>query len=205
MGPLGRQCFLTVGSLIGLLQAYGLPVRWNRGPAGRWWEPIRRLLSTLLGRLLDRRAGPRPITIGEYAGSLDCSVDEAERLLWQWGFIRNPFARVKTLDGVAETGSWAYRDSPLARRQLHLMLFARQDGRTDVYAHEELSSVNPRHGATHFTGTGQCLATGVRLARERLPLDTTGAPIDPPDGPWTLSEPVERIVDPVSGSGATRQ
>ena len=61
MGSLGRQCFLAVGSLIGLLQAYALPVRWNRGPEGRWWEPIRRWLSTLLGRLFDRRSEERRV------------------------------------------------------------------------------------------------------------------------------------------------
>jgi len=202
MGPLGRRLLLAVGATVGLLQAYALPFGWNRGPEGRWWEPVRRHLSHLLGGIFDERAGPRPITIGEYAGSLDCSVARTERLLWQWGFIRNPLARLKTLDGDPEAGSWVYRDSPLAARQLHLMLFPRQDGGTDVYAHEEPSSVHPRLGASHVAGESQRLATGVKRARERLPLDTTGAPVDPPDGPWTESEPAAWIAGPPHGHSA---
>ncbi|PSQ50286.1 hypothetical protein BRD19_01345 [Halobacteriales archaeon SW_7_65_23] len=205
MGSTGRRLLLAFGSMVGLLQAYALPGRWNRGPEGHWWEPVRRRLSGLLGRFFDRRAGPRPITVGEYAGWLDCSVDQAERLLWQWGFIRNPFARVKTLDGVAEAGSWVYRDRALAGRQLHVMLFARHDGRTDVYAHEEPSSVNPRFSRRHFAGEDQRLATGVKLARERLPLDTTDAPIDPPDGPWTESVPAARVAGPLPGHGVRKR
>lgn len=184
-----RRTLLTLGATVGLIQAYALPVRWNRGPEGAWWESIRRWGSRILGHAFDEGAGPRPITVGEYAGSLDRPVDETERLLFEWGFIRNPFARLKTRDGEYEAGSWVYRERPLASRQLHLMLFARADGGTDVYAHEEPSSVHPLRAAVHFDGDGQSLANGVERARGRLPLETAAAPADSPAGAWTESRP----------------
>jgi len=205
MASLGRRLLLALGAMLGLLQAYVVPVHRNRGPEGRWWEAVRRRLSHLLGGVFDDRAGPRPITVGEYAGSLDCSVREAELLLWEWGFIRNPLARLKTLDGVPEAGSWVYRDSPLADRQLHVMLFARADGGTDVYAHEEASNVHPRYAVDHFLGGSQRLATGVGRARERLPLDTRDAPVDSPDGPWTESQPAGSLQSPPPGHATDRR
>ena len=174
----------SVGAGLGCLQTYGLPFAWNQGPQARWWEPLRRGISRGLGRLYDERAGPREITAGEYAGRLSMSLEEAERLLWTWGFVRSPLSRLKTRDGDPEVGSWVYRDAPLARRQLHLMLFDGREG-IEVYAHEEPSSVNPFVGAAHFDGAGQRVALGVELARERLPLDTSDATVEPPEGHWS--------------------
>lgn len=175
-----------LGATLGFCQAYAVPFSLNRGPAGRWWEPVRQHGSVLLGNSFDEQAGPRPITVGEYAGRLDRSVSETEAMLWEAGFLRNPFARLKTRDGVPEAGSWVYRERPLAHRQLHLMLFA-ADGGTDIYAHEEPSSVHPGLATAHVDGDGQSLAAGVQRARDWLPLDT--AQTDPPAGPWTESEP----------------
>lgn len=174
----------TVGAALGLLQAHGLPVRWNVGPQGRWWERLRRGASRGLGRVLDPRIGPRPITDGEYAGRLDASLDTVERRLWEDGFVRNPLSRLKRRDGEPEAGSWVRRDSPLARRQLHLMLFPGDGGGVDVYAHEEPSSVNPLLGYVHLTGATQNVAEGVRRARRVLPLDESEATVEPPEGPW---------------------
>lgn len=172
----------SLGATLGLVGTHGVPFEWNRGPSARWWEPVRRRLSRLAGTL-DPRAGPRPITDGEYAGSLRLSLDEAESLLWRDGFVRNPFSRLKLRDGRPEAGSWVYRASPLSRRQLHLMLFV-DDGSVDVYAHEEPSSVNPVVATRHFDGAGQDVAAGVARARDRLPLDTAGATVEPVTGPW---------------------
>ncbi|MFC6864437.1 hypothetical protein ACFQGE_13345 [Halomicroarcula sp. GCM10025817] len=173
-----------LGAAVGLAQTYGLPFRWNRGPAATWWEPLRRAASQALGRRFDDRLGPRPITEGEYAGSLPESLATAEDRLWTAGFVRNPFARLKTREGAPEHASWVYRDGPLARKQLHLMLFPGPDGTTDVYAHAEPSSVNPLLAGAHLNGVGQNVREGVERARERLPLDTDGAPTRAPDGPW---------------------
>jgi len=177
------ELVLTLGAIAGLLITYALPVRWVQGPEGKWWESLRRHCSQRLGQL-DEQAGPRPITKYEYAGALDHSVEETEQMLWKMGFVRNPFARLKTRSGEPEAGSWAYRESPLAPRQLHLMLFEREDGGTDVYAHEELSSVHPLCAPDHFRGCGQSVGAGVRRTREWLTLDTTNAPENPPDGSW---------------------
>jgi len=177
-----------VGAAVGFVVSYAPPFRWTMGPRSRWWEPLRRNASRLTGVLVDDRAGPREIASGEYAGTLPLSPSAAERLLWNVGFRRNPLARLKTRDGRPERSSWVYRESPLADRQLHLMLFPGPDGTVDIYAHEEPSSVNPLVGTDHFDGARQSVACGVERARERLPLDQRRETPDPPDGPWTLTE-----------------
>jgi hypothetical protein len=171
------------GATLGLAISYAVPMRYIRGPEARWWERTRRVSSYLFGRF-DENGGPRPITDGEYAGRLDYSFDAAEQLLYREGFIRNPMARLKVRDSQPEDGSWVYRESPLAPRQLHLMLFENDDGTTDVYAHEELSSVNPLCGPSHFRGDGQSVRMGVERARQWFALDTSAATVEPPAGSW---------------------
>jgi hypothetical protein len=171
------------GAAVGFLISYALPTRYNRGPGGRWWERLRRWSSRAFG-YVDEDGGPRPITDGEYAGRLEYSLDTVERQLYDEGFIRNPMARLKIRDGQPEDGSWVVRESPLAPRQLHLMLFANDDGTTDVYAHEELSSVNPLCAPDHFRGNGQSVNIGVERAREWFDLDTSDATTEPPAGSW---------------------
>lgn len=174
-----------IGAAIGFILQYAPPFRWTLGPRSRWWEPLRRWVSRVLGLVLDSRAGPRSITAGEYAGTLALPLAGVERLLWERGFRRNPMARSKTRNGAPEVGSWVYRASPLAENQLHLMLFRAPGDGIDVYAHVEPSSVNPFVGDLHFDGTNQDVAAGVRWARDRLPLEVTRATPDPPDGSWT--------------------
>lgn len=174
---------LATGAAAGFVISYALPTRYNRGPQGRWWERLRRLGSRMLG-LIDDDGGPRQITDGEFSGTLHCDLDTTEQMLYEKGYIRNPMARLKTRDGTPEDGSWVYRESPLAPSQLHLMLFENDDGSTDVYAHEELSSVNPLCGPAHFRGDGQSVRTGVERAREWLSLDVSDATTTPPEGSW---------------------
>lgn len=183
---IGMRALTAAGATVGLLQTYALPFAWNVGPRGRWWEPARRTASRVLGAVLDGRAGPRPITEGEYAGTYSGDLDAFERRLWREGFVRNPFSRLKTRDGDPELASWVARDAPLADRQLHLMLFPGEDG-VDVYAHEELSSVNPLLGPAHFDGADQQVTLGVSLAREHFSLATDRPWVEPPDGAWDES------------------
>lgn len=174
---------LGCGATLGFVLSYAVPTRYNRGPEARWWERLRRISSRLFG-LVDEDGGPRPITEGEYAGRLDCDLDTAERQLYREGYIRNPMSRLKTRDSKPEDGSWVYRESPLAPSQLHLMLFENGDGTTDVYAHQELSSVNPLCGPAHFRGDGQSVRVGVDRAREWFSLDTSRVTTTPPEGSW---------------------
>jgi hypothetical protein len=174
----------TAGASLGFLQTYLLPFAWNVGPGGRYWEVLRRVASRVLGRVFDERTGPRPVAAGEYAGRVDASLDRLEAGLWAAGFVRNPFARLKVQDGRAEAGSWVYRESPLAHRQLHLMLFRRDDGGVDVYAHEEVSNVHPGLALAHFDAASQDVAAGVERAREALPLDASEATVEPVAGSW---------------------
>jgi hypothetical protein len=185
---------ITIGTVavVGLIQTYLFPFSWNCGPSGRYWEKLRRQISRVTGALLDDRAGPRPVSSAEYAGTLPMGVDAAEELLWQSDFVRNPFSRLKNLDGRSEIGSWVYRESPLAERQFHLMLFRTESGSIAVYAHEEPSSVHPFVVATHFRGAEQDVAAGVSFAREVLPLDTVNACIEPTDEPWSEQADVDR-------------
>jgi|APHM01.1.fsa_nt_gi hypothetical protein len=182
------ELLARLGATVGFAVSYAPPLRWTMGPRSRWWEPLRRGSSHLAGVLVDRRAGPREIADGEYAGTLAVSPEAAERLLWNVGFRRNPLARLKTRDGRPEHSSWVYRESPLAERQLHLMLFAGPDSTVEVYAHEEPSSVNPVVGTEHFDGARQSVARGVERARERLPLEQRRETPTAPDGPWTLAD-----------------
>lgn len=175
---------VAAGAGLGLVVTYGAPVRYNVGPEGRWWEQLRRRLSELAGTI-DTRLGPRPITEAEYAGTIDVPPTLADSMLWRRGFVRNPFSRLKLLDGDPEYGSWVYRESPLSDRQLHVMLFPDEDARTHVYAHEEKSSVNPRVGTDHVDGNGQNVADGVEWARSVLPLTGRKETPEPPAGPWT--------------------
>lgn len=186
MGNQLPNSVVNVGAALGLTMTYGVPSRYNIGPEGRWWERVRRTLSEL-GGAVDERLGPRPITDAEYAGTIAKPPDLVDISLWERGFVRNPFSRIKTLDGQPECGSWVYRESPLSARQYHLMLFETDDARTHVYAHEEASSVNPTMGADHVDGDGQNIAKGVRWARERLPLEIEKETPDPPEASWTVA------------------
>lgn len=177
-----KRPILLVGAALGFVQTYGLPLYWNCGPGGSWWEPLRRVCSRVLGEGFDERAGPRSIDQQEYVGQLDCPPELVEGLLWQRGFQRNPFARLKTRDGASETGSWVYRPTPLAKYQIHCMLFRTEEGGTDIYAHKEVSNVHPYYAPAHFNGTEQDGTAGVQFTREVLA-----------DQEWTeMTDPRER-------------
>jgi hypothetical protein len=136
------------------------------GPKGRFWEPMRHSFSRKLSRV-DERFGPREITEEEYVKEIKKSPEEVEEELRQQGFTRNPLSRLKTLEGDVEYGSWVKRESPLDRRQLHVMLFETEEG-TAIYAHEEYSSMHPFYAYEHFNGVDQRREEGARKASELL-------------------------------------
>lgn len=145
----------------------------RRGPEAEFWEFARGTAIPLLdkvGRSLD--IGYAAYTVGyhEYAGTLEMSPEAAESLLYEHGFRRNPLAAFKSLpDGREEQGSWVYREGLLAERQLHVMIFEREAGGTDCFAHWELSAINPTTALGHYRGKSYSPVEGRQLLRERLP------------------------------------
>jgi len=164
--------------------------RGTSGPAGRWWEPVRRGASRSLGAVLDERAGPRPITEGEYAGTYLSDRDAFERLLWAEGFVRNPFSRLKVREDGPEVGSWVTRDSPLADRQLHLMLFPGEGRRGRLRPRGDIER-QPATSARR-TSTGRPAGrAGRRDGLRRFTLETRRPWVEPPTGAW--DEPRRRV------------
>jgi hypothetical protein len=136
------------------------------GPRSRYWESLRQGCSRKLS-FVDERFGPREITEEEFVKEVEEEPSEVESELRQKGFTRNPLSRVKTLGGDSEYGSWVKRDSPLDERQLHVMLFSSDRG-TEIYAHEEYSSMHPFYAYDHFNGVTQRKEKGAEMARELL-------------------------------------
>lgn len=147
-----------------------LPDRY-KGPAADFWNYGRRLLLPLLNRLARRRGlGYASYALGEdeFVGTVDASIDEVELALEDAGFERMPLSALKeTPDGRVERGSWAYRESPLAERQLHVMLFEAADG-VDLYAHDEFNAFHPAHALKHYRGVDLDPDAGERQLREML-------------------------------------
>jgi len=139
------------------------------GPAADYWETLRSVLLPLLARRVPRIKWSYTLHEREYVGRIDESPEEVEQLLWEHGFRRMPLAAYKTLsDGTGEVGSWAWRESLTADKQLHVMLFPDQDG-TAVYAHAEFSAINPVVALKHYRGVGYDPQAGAEQLRAKLP------------------------------------
>lgn len=152
---------------------YGRLQRKDRGPAADYWEGLRRVLLPPLNRLLrDRELGYAAYVLQweEYVGTLAKDPEAVEQLLWENGFVRNPLAAYKTLpDGTGEVGSWVYRESLLSRTQVHVVLFATENG-TAVFAHKEPSAVNPLTAFRHYLGGASDAEAGAAFVLESLPV-----------------------------------
>lgn len=144
------------------------------GPAADTWELLRGLLLPPLDRLLRRRAPGQhyaayTLSMDEVVGVIDATPEAVEQLLWDAQFRRMPLAALKRLpDGRVETGSWAWREHPLASTQVHVILFAAGEGRTLVAAHEEANALNPAVAMDHYRGRGYDVPGGEREVRRRL-------------------------------------
>ncbi|AQL41567.1 hypothetical protein BV210_02030 [Halorientalis sp. IM1011] len=110
-----------------------------------------------VGPWIDRAAQ----TVGEpvtrvrtagYAGTARCPVEDLEAELAELGFGWDPIALYHfTPVGTPADGSWVYRQSPFADRQLHVVLFAQERDRVDLYAHDEPNWL--RHPIAHARQT----------------------------------------------------
>ena len=84
---------------------------------------------------------------------------------------RPPSADPNVDDVEFERGSMAYRESKsdlvpdaLALRQVHAFWFENEDGTTDIYAHEEYSSLNPLVAWRHYKAVTQNYEKGKAMA-----------------------------------------
>jgi hypothetical protein len=118
-------------------------------------------LRSSLSRRVRHRTGPRINRVARtfsqpttqvkpdgYVGTAHHPLAEVEETLCDRGFVWDPLSMYHyTPEGNDTDGSWVYRPSPLADRQLHVVLFELDDDRTEVYAHDEFSWV--RHPVYH--------------------------------------------------------
>jgi hypothetical protein len=110
---------------------------------------VRQRLGPWIDRLARRVGQPEYHVRDEgYAGTVSVPVADLESRLADAGFSWDPVSLYhRTQAGTGTDGSWVYRSSPLADRQLHVVLFAQSADRLDVYAHEEYSWL--RHPVKH--------------------------------------------------------
>jgi hypothetical protein len=170
-------------------------------------------MSTEIQRRLDfrfrRAVGPwvdrAAQTVGEpitrvraagYAGTARCPVEDLEAELADLGFRWDPLALYHfTPVGTPADGSWVYRESPFADRQLHVVLFAQERDRVDLYAHDEPNWL--RHPIAHARQTDIDHERGASEMRRHL----TG--VDVETG-WEslvrrkVSHAIQRLRDPAA-------
>lgn len=103
----------------------------------------------------------------EYAGTVRCSLSELEATLQDAGFSWAPCSLYhRTPMDNRPSGSWTYRRSTLAERQLHVILYARSSDAVDVYAHAGCNWL--RHPVEHARQVGIDRAEGSRRMRRWL-------------------------------------
>lgn len=99
----------------------------------------------------------------------DCSLSDTglEAKLQEDGFSWAPFSLYhRTPVGSRPNGSWIYRSSVLADRQLHIILFAQTPDTIDIYAHIEYNWL--RHPIKHAQQINVDREKGARQVRQWL-------------------------------------
>lgn len=155
--------------LVAIIAVWVLYVRLGRSHLGAdddWWEAIRRLVLPQLNRVARRNGwgyAAYTLTWGEYAGRVHLGEEAFEKNLEALGFERMPLAAFKfDPSGRPEAGSWAYRDSLFAERQLHVIIFNHGGGAIDIFAHDEYNAFNPATALQHYLGVDYDPGAGVQ-------------------------------------------
>lgn len=115
---------------------------------------VRGVLGPLLTRLAETVGQPEyHLRNSEYVGTVQQPLDELTETLDSYGFEWDPLAWYHQPPvGSDPNGSWVYRPSKLADRQLHVILVAHSPAYIDVFAHEEYNWL--RHPVKHFRQVG---------------------------------------------------
>lgn len=158
---------------------YGALGRRALGADDDFWNALRRTVLPWLDEQVDGSGQYASYELDgrEFVGTVDLSVDEVNAELEALGADRNPLSAYKYApDGRGEAASWAFRDLPeyfdelprelqvalaaMQQDQLHVILFERPDGRTDIAVHHEASAINPEQASEHYRGDGYDVQKG---------------------------------------------
>ncbi|NHN46244.1 hypothetical protein G9464_01340 [Halostella sp. JP-L12] len=120
-------------------------------------------------------------------GTVRLSADEFRSRLRERGFGWDPVSFYHfTPLGESADGSYVYRSSPFADRQVHVVLFVQRPECIDVYAHEEYNWL--RHPRKHAAEENIDRVGGVSAVREWF---------DETDVPYDRRDRIRRTVDHV--------
>lgn len=127
---------------------------------------IRHRAGPVIDRLAKRVTRPEyHVRPDGYVGTVRLSGDEFRSRLRDRGFGWDPVSFYHfTPLGESADGSYAYRSSLFADRQIHVVLFVQRSGYVDVYAHEEYNWV--RHPRKHAAEENIDRDGGVSAMRE---------------------------------------
>lgn len=150
-----------------------------------WINNLRRVVFPKLDDYLEEHDlfAVKQLNEKELAISSKFGYNHIEKVLeTNLGFTRNIASSLKvTPDGVKARSSWALRESSysfipdyLALRQLHVTLVETDTG-TDIYAHEEYSSINPLVAWYHIVGKTTSDERGVNQFKEIWKRHKSGA------------------------------
>ncbi len=130
-------------------------------------------LTTRLGRTLGQPEYRLSDT--EYVGTVQQSLGEFTETLQEHGFEWDPLAWYHQPPVWSEpNGSWTYRRTLLADRQIHVILIAHSPTYIDVFAHEEYNWL--RHPIKHFWQVGNDRKAG--SSKMRRWIESHGMEID---------------------------
>lgn len=133
---------------------------------------VRHRIGPLIDRLARRIGQPEYHVHPEgYVGTARLPIADLEAKLRNGGFAWDPISLYHyTPAGSSTDGSWVYRSSLFADRQLHVVLFSQALDRTDIYAHAEFNWL--RHPLKHAEQVNIRREEGV--AKMRRWLDAQG-------------------------------
>ncbi|XVH33622.1 hypothetical protein ACNS7O_17040 (plasmid) [Haloferacaceae archaeon DSL9] len=130
---------------------------------------IRRLVLPTVHRIAEPLGGFAQCVMNptEYVGTVKRKLGDLRSDLRSMGFRREPISSLKQRDdGAPSIGSWVWRASVWAKRQLHVTLFWNPDHGVEIWAHWEYSWI--RHPLKHYRCAAYDPLGGVKSMRRLL-------------------------------------